>query len=237
MVDTSNHKNLKLVPVLLRCFTPGKRVQNEDIEFRNLKGETADMLRTHITYVLQKYKLSDKVIAFCGDNCNTNCEGAAGRGTDNIFAKLKTSNLKMKIHGVGCAAHILHNALQTSADILPIDVKAIVHKTFQYFHIYSVRMEKLKEFCDFVDVEYKQILGSVKTRWLLLQPAVTRVISMFPALKLYFLSQEYCPTMLRKMFNRLVSLVWIYFFESQMKVCSISLKKIQTDSISGSEVA
>jgi hypothetical protein len=46
-----------------------------------------------------------------------------------------------------------------------------------------VQVEELKEFCDFVDVEYKQILGSVKTRWLSLQPAITRVISMFPALK------------------------------------------------------
>jgi hypothetical protein len=29
-----------------------------------------------------------------------------------------------------------------------------------------VQVEELKEFCDFIDVEYKQILGSVKTRWL-----------------------------------------------------------------------
>jgi hypothetical protein len=43
--------------------------------------------------------------------------------------------------------------------------------------------------------------------------------------------------MLRKMFNDPMSLVWIYFSESQMKVCSISMKKIQSDSISGSEVA
>jgi hypothetical protein len=130
----------------------------------------------------------------------------------------------MMIQGIGCATHILHNALQTSADILPIDVKAIVHKISQYFHIYMVRVEELKEFCDFIDVEYKQSLGSVNTKWLLLQPAITRVISMFPALKSYFLSQEKRPTMLRKMFNDPVSLVWIYFLESQMKVCSISMK-------------
>jgi hypothetical protein len=43
--------------------------------------------------------------------------------------------------------------------------------------------------------------------------------------------------MLRKMFHDPVSLFWIYFLESQMKVCSISMKKIQSDSISGSEVA
>jgi hypothetical protein len=116
--------------------------------------------------------------------------------------------------------------LQTSTDILSIDVQAIVNKTFQYFHIYIVWVEELKEFFYFTDVEYKQILGSVKTRWLSLQPAIARVIFMFPTLKSYFLSQEKCPTMPRKMFNDPVSLVWIYFLESQMKVHSISMKKI-----------
>jgi hypothetical protein len=197
----------------------------------------ADVLMTYLMNVLHKYKLSDKIIAFCGNNCNTNFGGSARRGTDNVFANINTSNLKMNIHGVGCAAHIFHNALQTSGNILPIDVKAIVNKIFQCFHIYTVWVEGLLEFCDFVYVEYKKILGSVKTRWLSLQPAVTIVISMFPALKSYFLSQEKCLTMLRKMFSETISLVWIYFWENQVKVCSISMKKIQSDSISGSEVA
>jgi hypothetical protein len=44
----------------------------------------------------------------------------------------------MKIQGTGCATHILHNALQISADILPIDAEATVNKIFQYFsHIYG----------------------------------------------------------------------------------------------------
>jgi hypothetical protein len=50
--------------------------------------------------VLDKYKLSNKIIAFCGDNCNTNFRGAARKGTNNVFAKLMTSNLKMNIRGI-----------------------------------------------------------------------------------------------------------------------------------------
>jgi hypothetical protein len=92
------------------------------IEFHNLKSKRADVLTTYIMNVLHKYKLSDKVIAFCGDNRNTNFGGAARRGKCSVFAKLKTSYLKMNIHGIGCAARILHNALQTRANILPIDV-------------------------------------------------------------------------------------------------------------------
>jgi hypothetical protein len=44
-------------------------------------------------------------------------------------------------------------------------------------------VEELKEFCDFVDGGHKQTFGCVKTRRLSLQPAITRVISKFPALK------------------------------------------------------
>jgi hypothetical protein len=98
-----------------------------------------DVLMKYIMDVLHKYKPSDEVIDFCGDNCNTNFRGVARRGTNNVFAKLKTSNLKMKILDTGCAAHILHNALQSSADILPTDAEATVNKIFQYFsHTYSM---------------------------------------------------------------------------------------------------
>jgi hypothetical protein len=122
---------------------------------------------------LHKYKLSDKVTAFREDNCNTNFEGAARKGTNNVFAKLKTSNLKTNIQSTRYAAHILCNALQTTADILSTVVDATVNKIFLYSDIYTVRAEELKEFCDFADIKHKQILGRVKARWLPLEPAVT----------------------------------------------------------------
>jgi hypothetical protein len=46
-----------------------------------------------------------------------------------------------------------------------------------------VRVEELREFCDFVDGEHKHTFGGVKNRRLSLQPLITRVISKFPALK------------------------------------------------------
>jgi hypothetical protein len=138
MLDTSNHKSLKLVPMIVRYFFPRKGVQTKVIEFHNLKGETADVVTTYMMDVLDKYKLSNKIISFCGDNCNTNFGGAARKGTINVFAKLTIIDLEMNIRCIGCAAHILHSALPTSADILPVDVEAIVNKIFQYFHIYTV---------------------------------------------------------------------------------------------------
>jgi len=141
--------------------------------------------------VLTKQKLFHKIIAFSGDNCNTNFGDAARKGTKNVFTVLK-NNLKTNICGVGCAAHILHNAMQTSTDILPIDVECIVNKIFQYFRIYTVRVEELKEFCNFTNTQYKNVLGSVKTRWLSLKSEISRFIEMYPALKSYFDSQDKC---------------------------------------------
>jgi hypothetical protein len=89
-----------------------------------------------------------------------------------------------------------------------------------------------------VDIEYRQVLGRVKTRWLSLQPAITRVTDMFLGLKSYFLSQEKCP-MILKIFLMIQypSIVWFHFLESQLKVCCNTIKKIESDTISGSEVA
>jgi hypothetical protein len=62
MVDTSNHESLKLVPVLVRYFIPRKGVQTKEIEFHNLKFETADVLITYTMDVLNKYKLANKIL-------------------------------------------------------------------------------------------------------------------------------------------------------------------------------
>ena len=66
--------------------------------------------------------------------------------------------------------------MQTSTDILPIDIECIVNKIFQYFYICTVRVEALKEFCDFINTQYNNLLGSVKTRWLSLQPELLKYI-------------------------------------------------------------
>jgi len=236
MIDTSNHKNLKIVHILIRYFNPKTGVQIKVLEFTNLKGETSDILSSYIMEILTKHKLAHKIIAFTGDNCNTNFGGAARRETKNVFTILN-NNLKTNISGIGCAAHILHNAMQTSTDILPIDIECIVNKIFQYFYINTVRVETLKEFCDFTNTQYKNVLGSVKTRWLSLQPAVSRIIEMYPALKLYFDTQDKCPTILKSFFSDPVAIIWFHFIQSQLKIVCDTIKIIEGDNISACEVS
>lgn len=63
-------------------------------------------------------------------------------------------------------------------------------EVYSYFYIYTVRIEELKEFCDFVFINYKQILGYSKTRWLALMPVVEMIPDMYQGLKSYFLDRS-----------------------------------------------
>jgi len=160
LVDNSNYKNLKIVAILIRYFDPKTGVQIKALKFINLKGKTLVIFSSYKMDILTKHKLSHKNITFSRDNCNANFGGAPRKGSKNVFTILN-KNLRTNIYGIGFTAHSLHNAMQTSTDILSIDVECIVNKIFQYFHIFTVRVEALKEFFYFTNTQYKIVVGSV----------------------------------------------------------------------------
>lgn len=57
--------------------------------------------------------------------------------------KLNEHLNQKKIIGVGCAAHILHNTIQTASDLLPVDVENIIAKIYSYFYIYILCVLKV----------------------------------------------------------------------------------------------
>lgn len=94
----------------------------------SLPNETSNTIADFCKESLQKADINfKKCIAFCGDNANTNFGGRLRRGKNNVFAKLKIS-MNENLEGIGCPAHVLHNTMQTAADVLSIDVEAIVVK-------------------------------------------------------------------------------------------------------------
>jgi len=72
LVDASNHKAIKLVPVIVRYFSTTTGVKNNILEFSNLPGETADIIYNQIIKVLNNFNLKEKIISYSADNINTN---------------------------------------------------------------------------------------------------------------------------------------------------------------------
>ncbi len=92
-----------------------------------------------------------------------------------MFANLKRFLQNKTLIGVGCPAHILNNCVHYGADTIEVDLENIMFKIYQYFHIYTVRTENLKEYCDFVDIGYRRMLSHSKTMWLALFPGIERM--------------------------------------------------------------
>ena len=129
--------------------------------------------------------------AFSADNTNVNY------GIHNsVFTNLKKKQ-KDLLQG-NCHAHIVHNTVKHALDQLTVDVENVVLKVYGFFSTSAKRRESLKEFCRFCDVEFQEILRHVTTTWLSLNPAITRLMQTWIALKSYFISLgEECPKQLR----------------------------------------
>ena len=149
-------------------------IQSKLVEVQSTPNETADTIAQHVKTVLGKNSLLEKCIAFTGDNCNTMFGGLRhNEEGNNVYAKFKKLLQKSCLIRVGCPAHILNNCVHHGAETMDVDIDNIIFKIYQYFHIYTVRTEQLKEYCDFVDIEYRKLLSHSKTRWLSLFPGIT----------------------------------------------------------------
>ncbi len=73
--DASNHGSIKLFPIVVRYFLPHEDVRVKFLEFRELPGETSDLIINYLMEVLCANDLVKKIVAFCGDNTNCNFGG------------------------------------------------------------------------------------------------------------------------------------------------------------------
>lgn len=161
--DSSNHGDEKVFPLLIRYSVRGN-IKNRLLELTSLPCEKALQISELIISSLQKFDLPlDSFIGFCADNAKANFggkffktilfmhfSGVTQGGKNNVFALLKKQ--KKDLIGIGCFAHVVHNAASTSADDLSIDIEQFVFKLYGYFRGQTIRVEALKEFCDFVEV-------------------------------------------------------------------------------------
>lgn len=217
LTDASNHGNLKLFPVLVRYFSEKEGVKVRIVDLTNQDGETSDIIVKLCDKPIDEFGLRYKLAGFCGDNAPCNFGNRDRIGTENTFYKLKQRY--PGLIGIGCAALIVHNTLKKACDQLPFDVEMIVCKIYSHFYLTTVRATALKKFCEEVAIEYKKVLGYIKTRFLDLLKAVDSILRIFDALKKYFFEDPSSPKAMKEFFQNPMARIWLLFLRDQ--VCSL----------------
>lgn len=177
ITDTSNRKADKMLPILVRGFDEDEGVLSFKLAIKIIPNETSETIERELVGTGKSWNVYEKIIAFGADNCATNFGGVTRRGVNNVFARLK-AELGREIVGIGCAAHIIHNAFDSACDQLPIDVEPLVVNVYKHFHIHTLRAETLKELCAEAGMQYEKLTNHSGTRFLTLLPAVTKVNSL-----------------------------------------------------------
>lgn len=222
---------------------------------RIITDETSETIGSQLADVGNVWNITDKVIGFAGDNCNTNFGGVKRLGQKNVFYRLKQI-LGRNLVGVGCASHIIHNAFDYACEQLPFLIEPVVVRTYKHFHIFTKRVEALKEICDDAGVVYKKLENHSGTRFLSLHPAVKKVkykmkyrglilmpshnpqiIAMFEPLTTYFQDMQNCPVSLSEFYESESSLFWLTFLECQLKLSNEYVLRSETKTGTAFEIS
>lgn len=236
--DASNHGADKMFPILIQYFNwNGNGIETKILDLQTLPNETSLSIANLIYETLNTHLLIPKCVAFIGDNANVNFGGVNRKPGENVFTRLKESLEKENLIGVGCPAHIMHNSLRNGVDLMKLDIESIILKIFNYFSVYTVRTEALKEFCDYVDINYQPLLRHSKTRWLSLFPCLERILKLYPALKEYFLDQRTTPNLIKTFFENKTSEAYLWFTHSLMSIYQANLAKLEEEHNSVLEIS
>jgi hypothetical protein len=77
------------VPQTVRHFNAEEGVMVQVLELVNFGGVTSDLLLPYVLEVLQKLDFIEKVFTISAHNTNMNSGGRKGKGTNNLYYKLK----------------------------------------------------------------------------------------------------------------------------------------------------
>lgn len=221
--DASNKGNIKTFPLVLRYFDKGKGVQTRLLSFFNLDAEKSTDISNAILEQLNRYGLDIKnATAYSADNASVNF----GKH-QSVFTELKKNN--ENILPSGCVCHILHNCIKKATALLKFDIELIVIKSYNEFSSSTIKTTALKEFFEFCDLEWSELLRHVPTRWLTLIPAVERLLKNFEPVKSYFLSQNKTAPILIKFFEHDLAEAYLGFLCNIGNVFLKTIKTLESD--------
>ena len=109
----------------------------------------------------------------------------------------------------------------TFEEVTGFNVEDLIIDLFYWFEKSIKRMACLSEYCTFCDVNYREVVKHVNTRWLNLERAVGRVLQQYDELKSYCLSEDDSSPRfqwLHAVFSTPVTEIYLLFYQSALQV-------------------
>ena len=235
MVDGSNDAGLeKMFPISIRIFDVNfNRVMTKFFDMNMLEGRsssTAEFMFDSIDQQLAKNGLSWDMVSGIGlDNTNANI------GEHNsIKSRVLQKNSEIVISG--CPCHILHNASSKAAEafgnIVDFSVEDHCVDLFYWFDKSSKRKSILKEYYDFCDQDYEEVIKYISTRWLCTERCINRELKKFSGLRSYFLSESENDRRFKRLtetFSNNMTEFYLFFFQAALPTFTNFNKFLQTE--------
>lgn len=148
---------------------------------------TAEIMRDKILDALNEDELSlSQLLMLSSDGPNVNKK----------LLKLMDELLKSKIpghrgliHFGSCNLHIVHNSFgHAMKEFSSWGVEEFLDAVFKYFSKYPARKEDFEGVQKLLEIEHKEFMRYVNSRWISLVPVIERVLEQYEALHHYFLS-------------------------------------------------
>lgn len=231
--DSSNHGSTKLYPVVFRYFITLEGVRTRMVDLITMPGEKAIEIKDMLVKVLNSYDCAGKLIGFCGDNCPTNFGRPITRtGSNNVFYLLQ-QEYDDGLLGIGCLAHMLHNAINFGCTVvLPHDMEAVIVKFYKHFYIYSQRTEALRVLCESKDVLFEKLKSYGATRFVAMKECLTTIINLFDVLVEYFNeNSNETPVVLRRFLEDPLALFLLQFLRDSCENFESTILKVEGDKI------
>lgn len=220
LVDGSNDTGLeKLNPLTVRIFDSAtNKVTTQLLDMCTTTGRncgTASEIYSKINSVLNQLNIPwSNCVGFGVDNTSVN---VGLRHSIMTLVKQENKNC----YFMGCPCHLVHNVASHASESLQktssFDVEDLCVDVFYWFDKSTKRKGILKEFCDFCDSDYREVIRYISVRWLSLEGAVTRILQMYESLKSYFKSEQESQARfvrLQSMFEDPMTEVYLLFYQA-----------------------
>ncbi|KAF2901839.1 hypothetical protein ILUMI_04350 [Ignelater luminosus] len=177
--------NTKLNLIQLKLYAPGTS-SSADLHLESffIGHATAEILSDHILKSINNSGLTlNKLLMLSADGPNVN-----KKVFRLINEKVKEVRNKELIDIGSCNIHVMHNAFRKGLQKVGNECAEFVISVFYFFNDWPARREDYAAIQTKMGITNHNFLKHVPTRWLTIEPAITRILEQFESLKYYVLN-------------------------------------------------